>query len=493
MLTAFHFLHVVVAMLAHGLPVRWRLQRGAYGSHDSHAHGDRRCVLAHGRFAVDRAVSAGLCIALRWLRRMNSMHETRWLNRCLGAAVGDHRHHLCWMGEMGRQCRSRMVALAGAGCFDRGQGYRGHRRCFWRLRQAPALWRWLIAGVAGVGDLVLGLVVLAYALGLAHGLSVAGHGSAGECGTICASLFSPDTHACAMTDLLSIAPRDKAEILAQALPYIRKFHGKTMVIKYGGNAMTDPALQADFAEDVVLLKLVGMNPVVVHGGGPQIEAALNRLGKKGEFIQGMRVTDAETMEVVEWVLAGEVQQDIVGLINQAGGKAVGLTGRDGGMIRARKLKMVDNKDPNIEHDVGQVGDIVSIDPSVVKALQDDAFIPVISPIGFGENNESYNINADVVASKLAEVLQGRKADAADQHARRARQGRQPADRPDGAPHRRAVCRRHHLGGMLPKIAGALDAAKAGVNAVHIIDGRVPHAMLLEILTEQAYGTMIRSH
>jgi hypothetical protein len=147
------------------------------------------------------------------------------------------------------------------------------------------------------------------------------------------------------TDLPNIAPRDKAEILAQALPYIRKFHGKTMVIKYGGNAMTDPALQADFAEDVVLLKLVGINPVVVHGGGPQIENALNRLGKKGEFIQGMRVTDAETMEVVEWVLGGEVQQDIVGLINQAGGKAVGLTGRDGGMIRAQKLKMVDNADP----------------------------------------------------------------------------------------------------------------------------------------------------
>ena len=165
-----------------------------------------------------------------------------------------------------------------------------------------------------------------------------------------------------MTDLLNIAPRDKAEILAQALPYIRRFHGKTMVIKYGGNAMTDPELQADFAEDVVLLKLVGMNPVVVHGGGPQIEAALNRLGKKGEFIQGMRVTDAETMEVVEWVLAGEVQQDIVGLINQAGGKAVGLTGRDGGLIRAQKLKMVDNNDPTKEHDVGQVGDIVSIDP-----------------------------------------------------------------------------------------------------------------------------------
>ncbi|MDO8773725.1 MAG: acetylglutamate kinase, partial [Burkholderiaceae bacterium] len=158
-----------------------------------------------------------------------------------------------------------------------------------------------------------------------------------------------------MTDVSNIPPRDKAEILAQALPYLRKFHGKTMVIKYGGNAMTDPALQADFAEDVVLLKLVGINPVVVHGGGPQIETALKRLGKKGEFIQGMRVTDAETMEVVEWVLAGEVQQDIVGLINQAGGKAVGLTGRDGGMIRAQKLKLMDMQNPSIEHDVGQVG------------------------------------------------------------------------------------------------------------------------------------------
>ena len=296
-----------------------------------------------------------------------------------------------------------------------------------------------------------------------------------------------------MTDLLSIAPRDKAEILAQALPYIRKFHGKTMVIKYGGNAMTDPALQADFAEDVVLLKLVGMNPVVVHGGGPQIETALNRLGKKGQFIQGMRVTDEETMEVVEWVLAGEVQQDIVGLINAAGGKAVGLTGRDGGMIRARKLKLIDLEDPAKEHDVGSVGEIEAIDPSVVKALQDDQFIPVISPIGFGERNESYNINADLVASKLAEILKAEKLMLltnikgvldkegnllTDLTARRIDE---------------LIADGTISGGMLPKIAGALDAAKSGVNAVHIVDGRVPHAMLLEILTEAAYGTMIRSH
>ena len=297
-----------------------------------------------------------------------------------------------------------------------------------------------------------------------------------------------------MTDpVLNIPPRDKAEILAQALPYIRKFHGKTMVIKYGGNAMTDPELQADFAEDVVLLKLVGMNPVVVHGGGPQIETALKRLGKKGEFIQGMRVTDSETMEVVEWVLAGEVQQDIVGLINQAGGKAVGLTGRDGGLIRAKKLKLLDNKDPNVEHDVGQVGDIVAIDPSVVKALQDDAFIPVISPIGFGEENESYNINADVVASKLASVLQAEKLvlltnipGVLDKQGKLLTEltSREIDDLiEDGT----------ISGGMLPKLAGAIDAAKSGVNAVHIVDGRVPHSMLLEILTDQAYGTMIRSY
>jgi len=244
---------------------------------------------------------------------------------------------------------------------------------------------------------------------------------------------------------------------------------------------------------VVLLKLVGMNPVVVHGGGPQIEGLLSRLGKKGEFIQGMRVTDAETMEVVEWVLAGEVQQDIVGLINRAGGKAVGLTGRDGGLIRAKKLRLVDPQDPSKEHDVGQVGDIVGIDPSVVRALQDDAFIPVVSPIGFGENNESYNINADVVAAKLATVLQAEKLLMLTNI-------RGVLDK-DGqlltelTPRRiDELCADGTIsGGMIPKIAGALDAAKSGVNAVHIIDGRVPHAMLLEVLTEQAFGTMIRSH
>jgi acetylglutamate kinase len=284
-----------------------------------------------------------------------------------------------------------------------------------------------------------------------------------------------------------------ARIISEALPYIRRFHGKTIVIKYGGNAMTDVKLQESFAHDVVLLKLVGMNPVVVHGGGPQIDEALRRIGKKGEFIQGMRVTDPETMEVVEWVLAGEVQQDIVGLINFHGGQAVGLTGRDGGLIRARKMKMVDIKDPTKFYDVGQVGEIESINPAVVKALQDDAFIPVISPIGFGENNESYNINADLVAGKLAEILKAEKLvlltntpgvlDKEGQLLTGLTARRIDELFADGT----------ISGGMLPKISSALEAAKSGVNAVHIIDGRVPHCLLLEILTEQGVGTMIKAH
>ncbi len=290
-----------------------------------------------------------------------------------------------------------------------------------------------------------------------------------------------------------ITPREKAEILAQALPYIRKYHGKTVVIKYGGNAMTDPALQQDFAEDVVLLKLVGIHPVVVHGGGPQIDEALAKIGKKGTFVQGMRVTDEETMEVVEWVLAGEVQQDIVGLINHAGGKAVGLTGRDGGLIRARKLRMLDRDDPSKEHDMGQVGEIESIDPSVVRALQDDQFIPVISPIGFGADNASYNINADLVAGKLAEVLKAEKLMLLTNTPGVLDKSGKLLTNLSAREIDELFADGTISGGMLPKIASALDAARSGVNAVHIIDGRVPHAMLLEILTEQAYGTMIRSH
>ncbi len=288
-----------------------------------------------------------------------------------------------------------------------------------------------------------------------------------------------------------VAPADRAQILAQAMPFIRQYHGKTLVIKYGGNAMTDPALQQAFAEDVVLLKLVGMNPVVVHGGGPQIEGLLKRLGKQGEFIQGMRVTDPETMEVVQWVLGGEVQQDIVGRINQAGGRAVGLTGRDGGLIRAQKLRLLDSQDPTKVHDVGQVGDIVSMDTTVLKTLQASDFIPVVSPIGFGEHNESYNINADVVAARLATELQAEKLLMLTNI--RGVLDKQGELLTELTPQRiDELCADGTIsGGMIPKIAGALDAAKSGVNAVHIIDGRVPHGMLLEVLSAQAFGTMIR--
>ena len=203
----------------------------------------------------------------------------------------------------------------------------------------------------------------------------------------------------------AVTPARKAEILAEALPYIKRFFDKTIVIKYGGNAMTDPHLKECFAQDVVLLKLVGLNPVVVHGGGPQIESLLARVGKKGEFVQGMRVTDAETMEVVEMVLGGQVNKEIVNLINQAGGKAVGLTGKDASFIRAKKLLMQKLDAPVGDLiDVGQVGEITSIDPSLISFLDQGDFIPVIAPIGVGEEGETYNINADVVAGKLAEIL-----------------------------------------------------------------------------------------
>ena len=294
-------------------------------------------------------------------------------------------------------------------------------------------------------------------------------------------------------DTSNLSPAQKAAIIAEALPYIRRFQDKTLVIKYGGNAMTDPHLKECFAHDVVLLKLVGFNPVVVHGGGPQIETMLSRVGKKGEFVQGMRVTDAETMEVVEMVLGGQVNKEIVSLINQAGGKAVGLTGKDSNFIRAKKLMMENKDNPGDLIDIGQVGDITQIDPSLISFLDKGDFIPVIAPIGVGEDGESYNINADVVAGKLAEILKAEKLvlltntpgvlDKAGNLLTDLTARRIDELFADGT----------ISGGMLPKIAGALDAAKAGVNAVHIIDGRVPHAMLLEILTEQAYGTMIRSH
>jgi acetylglutamate kinase len=292
--------------------------------------------------------------------------------------------------------------------------------------------------------------------------------------------------------LSDIAPTLKAEILAEALPYIRQYHGKTIVIKYGGNAMTEERLKEGFARDVILLKLVGMNPVVVHGGGPQIDDALRKIGKAGTFIQGMRVTDDETMEVVEWVLGGEVQQDIVMMINQFGGQAVGLTGKDGGLIKAKKLMMADKDDPTKQIDIGFVGEISSINPAVVKALQDDAFIPVISPIGFGEDGRAYNINADLVAGKMAEILHAEKlVMMTNIPGVMNSKGELLTDL--SAKEIDALFADGTIsGGMLPKISSALDAARSGVNSVHIIDGRIEHSLLLEILTEQAFGTMIRS-
>ena len=289
-----------------------------------------------------------------------------------------------------------------------------------------------------------------------------------------------------------ISPLLKAEILAEALPYIRAYHGKTIVIKYGGNAMVEERLKESFARDVILLKLVGMNPVVVHGGGPQIDEALKKIGKTGTFIQGMRVTDEETLEVVEWVLGGEVQQDIVMLINHFGGQAVGLTGKDGGLIRAKKMFVADEKNAGRTIDLGFVGEIDAINPAVVKALQDDAFIPVISPIGFSEEGQAYNINADLVAGKMAEILHAEKLvmmtnipGVMDKNGTLLTD--LTAREIDGLFADGTIS-----GGMLPKISSALDAAKSGVNSVHIIDGRIEHSLLLEILTEQAFGTMIRS-
>ncbi len=289
-----------------------------------------------------------------------------------------------------------------------------------------------------------------------------------------------------------LSPADKAGVLAEALPYIKRFHGKTIVVKYGGNAMTDEHLKQCFARDVVLLKLVGMNPVVVHGGGPQIENLLARVGKKGEFVQGMRVTDAETMEVVEMVLGGQVNKEIVNLINQHGGKAVGLTGKDGNFIRAKKLMMENKDNPGDLIDIGQVGDIVSIDPSLIALLDTGAFIPVIAPIGVGSEGETYNINADVVAGKISEVLKAEKlvlltnTPGVLDKAGNLLTGITPKQIDD------MVADGTLSGGMLPKIGSALDAARSGVRSVHIIDGRVEHALLLEILTDEGVGTLIKS-
>ena len=281
----------------------------------------------------------------------------------------------------------------------------------------------------------------------------------------------------------------KAQILAEALPYIKRFHKKTIVIKYGGNAMVDDKLKRSFARDVVLLKLVGMHPVIVHGGGPQINDMLARLGKEGTFIQGMRVTDKETMDIVEMVLGAHVNKDIVSLINNAGGLAVGLTGRDGGLIRARKLQMVANGEPL---DLGQVGEVDSVDPRVISTLEMEGFIPVVAPIGYGEDGQAYNINADLVAGKLATVLNAEKLILMTNTAGILDKNEQLLTGVTPGDIDRLIEDGTVFGGMLPKISSALDAARSGVNSVHISDGRVENAVLLEVLTDQGVGTLIRS-
>jgi acetylglutamate kinase len=285
-----------------------------------------------------------------------------------------------------------------------------------------------------------------------------------------------------------------ARVLTEALPYIQRFTGKTVVIKYGGNAMVDDNLKNGFARDVVLMRLVGIQPVVVHGGGPQIGQLLRRIGKESLFVQGMRVTDRETMDVVEMVLGGQVNKEIVNLINRNGGSAVGLTGKDGDLIRARKLNLA-GRGPELEEpeiiDLGHVGEVASIDTSVVDMLLQGDFIPVIAPIGVGADGASYNINADLVAGKLAEVLKAEKlilltnAPGLLDKEGQVLTGLSPREVDaliqDGTIH----------GGMLPKIGCALEAVQGGVRAAHIIDGRVEHAVLLEIFTDAGVGTLIQ--
>ena len=285
-----------------------------------------------------------------------------------------------------------------------------------------------------------------------------------------------------------------AQVLSEALPYIQRFAGKTIVIKYGGNAMVDQSLKSGFARDVVMMKLVGINPVVVHGGGPQIGDLLKRLGKETRFVDGMRVTDSETMDVVEMVLGGLVNKEIVNLINHHGGCAVGLTGKDGEMIRARKLSFTGDL-PEMKAseivDIGHVGEVSSINADVVNMLVHGDFIPVIAPIGVDEQGQSYNINADLVAGKVAEVLNAEKLILLTNTAGVLDKNEKVVTGLKAADVRRLIDEGAIYGGMLPKVRCALDAVSAGVQSAHIIDGRVEHAVLLEIFTDEGVGTLIR--
>lgn len=283
-----------------------------------------------------------------------------------------------------------------------------------------------------------------------------------------------------------------AKVLTEALPYIQRFHGKTIVVKYGGNAMTDPDLENSFARDIVLLKTVGLNPVVVHGGGPQIGDLLNRIGKESRFVDGMRVTDKETMDVVEMVLGGLVNKSIVNLINQNGGRAMGLTGKDGNLLRAKKLYIErqgdDGKTEQV--DIGQVGEVAGVKTDVLDLFMSSDFIPVIAPVGVGDDGESYNINADLVAGKVAEALKAEKlilltniTGVLDRN-KNILTGLSTQDVDD------LIADGTIYGGMIPKVSCALDAVKGGVVSAHIIDGRLPHATLIEIFTDEGIGTLI---
>ena len=291
----------------------------------------------------------------------------------------------------------------------------------------------------------------------------------------------------------STQPRDTARILTEALPYIRQFQGKTMVIKYGGNAMVDEALKNSFARDVILMKLVGMNPVVVHGGGPQISEVLDKIGKESTFIDGMRVTDSETMDVVEMVLGGLVNKEIVNLINSLGGRAVGLTGKYGNLVRARKLK-VSKDDPVLERpeitDYGHVGEVESVDPRVVQLLETQAFIPVIAPIGVGEDGQTYNINADTAAGAIAAAVGASKLVMLTDVAGVLDSEGQLVSKISASEGRQLIGDGTISGGMIPKVETCLDAVETGVEAAHILDGRLPHVLLLEAFTRSGVGTMI---
>ena len=288
-------------------------------------------------------------------------------------------------------------------------------------------------------------------------------------------------------------PIDKAKVLVEALPYIRRFYDKTIVIKYGGNAMEAEDLKRSFALDVVLLKYIGINPVVVHGGGPQIGELLTKIGKKSQFIEGMRVTDEETMEVVEMVLVGKVNKEIVTLINQQGGKAVGLSGKDGRLIVAKKMRLTRDrgKDESPEViDIGMVGEVKAINPGVIEALKSENFIPVIAPVGVGEEGETYNINADLVAGKVASALKAEKLILLTDVEGVKDEKKQLIPTLDAKKAKGLIAQKIISSGMIPKVHCCLDALQEGVTKTHIIDGRVEHAILLEVFTDVGIGTQI---